>query len=554
MKRSANFILLFFLTFSFALLSGQEEGYFSGGFQSNANFFIRDSLIGASNIPQYDNQKFGAEAWLNLNYSIKGYDMGIRFDLFNNSNLLNPEGSYTDQGIGMWYLGKQVGNLDIRVGYMYDQIGSGLIYRSFEERPQLIDNALVGARLVYHINDLWKLRAFTGKQRRLFSTQDAVIKGFSVDGFFNLGNDNQWSFSPGAGVIGRTLSDETVGSLVSILRNYIGAERVNKFAYNTYAASIYSTVGYKNLSLYLEAAYKTPEVFNHPDSMTTKITGNQVPERYIKEAGNVVYGSLSYGVKGLGITIEAKRTQNFSFRTDPTLGFNNGLINYLPQINRINSYRLTTRYSPATQDISEFAFQIDINYKFNKALSLLLNYSDITKLDGHQLYREFYTDVYYKYKRKINAHVGLQYQIYDQATYYGEPVELTPTVHAVTPFIDVLYKIDRKKSVRVESQYMSTKQDFGSWIFGLVEFGMAPHWQFEASAMYNIKPNPNNENAPVDPELKILYPTLGVVYNYKANRYSLRYVKQVEGIVCSGGICRLEPAFSGLKFQVSSTF
>ena len=35
---------------------------------------------------------------------------------------------------------------------------------------------------------------------------------------------------------------------------------------------------------------------------------------------------------------------------------------------------------------------------------------------------------------------------------------------------------------------------------------------------------------------KIHYPTLGVVYSNGANRFSLRYVKQVEGVVCSGGI------------------
>ena len=54
--------------------------------------------------------------------------------------------------------------------------------------------------------------------------------------------------------------------------------------------------------------------------------------------------------------------------------------------------------------------------------------------------------------------------------------------------------------------------------------------------------------------LSILYPTFGVVYVNKANRFQLRYVKQVEGIVCSGGVCRLEPAFSGVRFNVSSNF
>ncbi|MEM9822759.1 MAG: DUF6029 family protein [Bacteroidota bacterium] len=43
-------------------------------------------------------------------------------------------------------------------------------------------------------------------------------------------------------------------------------------------------------------------------------------------------------------------------------------------------------------------------------------------------------------------------------------------------------------------------------------------------------------------------------YTNGANRFSLSYIKQVEGIVCAGGICRLEPAFSGVRATVSSTF
>ena len=65
-------------------------GQISGSLQTNANFFIRDSLIGAANTPQYDRQLYGAEAWLNLNYNNWGFDFGLRFDAFNNSNLLNP--------------------------------------------------------------------------------------------------------------------------------------------------------------------------------------------------------------------------------------------------------------------------------------------------------------------------------------------------------------------------------------------------------------------------------------------------------------------------------
>ena len=149
-------------------LSAQSEGRLSGNLETNANFFQRDSLIGAADIPQYDRQLYGAEGWLNLNYNNWGFDMGLRFDFFHNSNLLNPTGSYSDQGIGRWYVSKQLDQLGITAGYIYDQIGSGLIFRAFEQRPLLIDNALYGPRLSYQISDNWSVKGFTGRQKQLF--------------------------------------------------------------------------------------------------------------------------------------------------------------------------------------------------------------------------------------------------------------------------------------------------------------------------------------------------------------------------------------------------
>jgi hypothetical protein len=36
--------------------------------------------------------------------------------------------------------------------------------------------------------------------------------------------------------------------------------------------------------------------------------------------------------------------------------------------------------------------------------------------------------------------------------------------------------------------------------------------------------------------------------------YTFGYLKQQQGVNCSGGICRLEPAFSGVRFTVSTNF
>jgi len=554
--RKIIFLSILFSTCSFA----QDQGVFSGGFQSNANFFLRDSLIGAANIPQYDNQLFGAEAWLDLNYAVKGYSIGVRFDLFNNSNLRDPNSSYSDQGIGRYYISKQLDKLKIQVGYIYDQIGSGIIYRAFEERPQLIDNALVGAQVEYRINNDWEISAFTGKQRNLFSVFESVVKGAKVEGYYGFKEDNPLSIAPGFGIVNRTLDDETMDRVIGVAKNLIDEDRF-KPTYNVYLGSIYNTLSYKSFSWYVEAAYKSQDVFNDPMADRKTLSGAVVQGRLRRDSGSVLYSSLSFAQGKLGITVEGKRTENFNFRVDPNLSRNFGQINFLPPMNRQNTYRLTSRYSPATQDLSELGFQVDINYRVNKKLFLNANFSNITDLSGDlQLYREIYFSGTYKYKRLWQLLGGLQILTYNQEIYEVKPE--VPLVETVVPFVDFLYKIDRKKSVRAEFQYMfigddkkaGAKQDYGDWAFGLIEFNMAPHWSFVVSDMYNIDPGKNSPTDENGKKLDIHYPRFDIFYNNKSNRYGLSYVKQVEGIVCTGGICRLEPAFSGVKFSISSTF
>ena len=134
-------------------------------------------------------------------------------------------------------------------------------------------------------------------------------------------------------------------------------------------------------------------------------------------------------------------------------------------------------------------------------------------------------------------------------------------METVTPYFDILYKFSRRKSIRFEGQYMIAGKDdkgeghdYGSWLFGLVEFSIAPSWTFTVSDMYNIDPG---KASPIDDsgeKAALHYPRFDVFYTHGANRFSLSYIKQVEGVVCTGGICRLEPAFSGVRFTVNSSF
>ncbi len=528
---------------------GITAGKISGSLQTNLNFFMKDESINAANTPQYDNQLYGADSWLNVNYNVRGFEAGIRLDVFNNSYLLNPNGgSYTAIGIGNWYVSKQIDKLNIKGGYIYDQIGSGIIYRAYEERPLAIDNALFGVRATYDIAPDWKIKGFTGQQKAQFDRYGAVIKGASIEGFVTLSdsaNLTSISIAPGFGVVARTLDNTTTDGINNVLKYYEPKDSIYSYKTNTYAMTLYNTLNYGPISWYMEGAYKTPEIMYSPTDFR-HIGPDSSAGRFIKESGTVFYSSISYADHGLGVTIEGKRTENFSFRTDPNLLLNRGLINYIPALSKINTYRLTSRYNPAIQFMGELALQLDIQYAFNDKVSALLNYSHINSLEDVALYREIYGEVTWKPNRDNNFIIGLQRQVYNQYIYEGKVG--VPNVETYTPFVEFLHKFSRKKAIRLEASAMFTEQDYGSWVYALAEYTIAPHWSFVISDMFNYGFNPEKTKKANN------YPSISVFYTQGPNRFSLGYIKQVEGIVCTGGICRYEPAFSGVRATLSTSF
>ena len=534
-------------------VTAQEELSLSGSLETNANFYIRDPKIGAANTPQYEHQQIGLESWLSVRAQIAGFDFGIRYDLFANSALLNPTDSYTDQGFGRWYAGKKLGKLYILGGHIYDQFGSGIIFRAYEERPLLIDNALVGLKVSYELSDDWTIKGIAGRQKDLFDLYPSVLTGANIDGFVSVGEAGKVTLAPGMGIIHKTLSDDQMEALAGTLSQYTPEDFIDSVPYNTIAVSAYNTLSAGPFSWYIEGAYKTEEVIYDNFAESTLWTGVESVGKFVKTDGYVFYTTLSYAANGLGISGQYKRTNNFSFRADPFVAANRGMINFLPPMGRVNTYRLTARYAPATQELDEQALQLDVRYALNKNLSFLVNISHIIRPeseDHRDIYDEIYTQFTLKKPKKYTMIGGVQLQRYDQELYQGKAG--APIVHTVVPYIDYLWKIDQKKSLRIESQYMDTEQDHGSWLYGLAEYSISPHWIFELSDMWNIKPV--EDPGSTEPEDKLHFPTAGVVYSAGNTRYAFRYVKQVEGIVCSGGICRLEPAFSGFKLNISANF
>ena len=432
----------------------------------------------------------------------------------------------------MFSLSKEIKKLTVTAGHIYDQIGSGIIFRAYEDRGLLIDNALFGLHLKYRLNDHLTLKGFSGQTKNLFDRWQPILKGFNAEGDFDV--HGKAHFTPGIGLVNRTMDQKSMDKLISTINNMPESQRFVP-VYNMNAVTAYNTLNAGNFSWYVEGALKSQEAIAIDNDLK-------------KTNGTVLYSTLGYARNKFGINASGKRTEHFVMRTSPNENLLKGIFNWQPIIAQIRPQRLIARYTPPSQDLSEIAGNINSFITPNDNININVAYTHINTLDGKGLYREAFAETEIRSIEKLMLHLGAQYLIYNQALYQQKVASEYPEVHAITPFLEVLYNVSKKKSLRCELQYMNTKQDYGSWSFVLLEYNISPSWSFAASDMYNITPNKEHVSKALH------YPNLFIAYTKDANRFTIQYVKQVDGINCTGGVCRYEPAFSGFKIGITSSF
>jgi hypothetical protein len=525
-----------FYIFSFFLFGIMNNAFaqISGELQSNVNFYMCDSNIGAYNNELYDNFQSGNESWLALRYSgPKDFNANVRIDGFQNSNLLNPTSGYSKVGLGMFNVSKTWDDLTITAGHVYDQIGSGIIYRAYEDRPLLIDNALFGLQAKYKFNDHLSAKAFMGQVRNLFSSYNGAIKGANFEG------DYDWKsahFTPGIGVVNRTMDKASMQPVVATINALPQVERFTP-THNVYAATLYNTLNVGDFTWYAEAARKTVDVILDQNGKLTNTNGS------------VLYSTLGWAPGKFGVTVSGKRTQNFTLRTSPNEILLRGFTNWQPVIANIRPQRTIARYTPASNDLSELSGSVNMYYTPNDNVTINGNYTHINNLAGAKLFREAYADVEIRSIKNLTIHPGFQFMQYNQPVYQSKGTKI---LTSYTPFIEATYKISEKRSIKTDLQYMDMNGDYGSWIYALIEYDIAPKWAFAISDMYNTN---KGADLGIHPGLTSNhYPNVFVAYTRNAHRFTAQYVKQVEGINCTGGVCRYEPAFSGFKIGLSSSF
>lgn len=543
---SLSLLLVFVLCFTPSVAQDDKGIVVSGSIQSDVLIPQEDEKIGAPDYKEWGLTNTYAEVSLQSKY----VDAGTRLEYLEHP-LPGFENDFAGWGIAHLYVKAHTKKLELTAGSVYDQFGSGLIFRTYEERSLGIDNSILGGRIVYKPLSGVTLKALTGKQRRYWSLNDSWITGADVEvGMESLVKslvESQTFLTLGFSWVNKYEGQEDIMTDATHKLNL--PEYVNAF-------DIRAKLQRKNVSLVAEYAQKSQDP--------------SFDNGYIYRRGYAAMLSGSYSKRGMSLLVQAKRSDNMSFRSERSMTGTSSFINHLPAFTMEHTYTLAALYPYATNPDGEWAYQAEGAYTFKRKTPLggkygttvKLNFSHIHSIDqsrkslngleaGSDGYGSafwkwgdsmFYQDLNVQVDKRVSKstrlHLMYMNQFYNKTAVEGEG----GMIHSDIIVGDVRSTLGKKITLRVEGQYLFTKDDQGDWAFGLLELSCAPHWMFTVSDLYNVG------------ETHLHYYMGSITFSAKSHRVQVGYGRTRAGYNCSGGVCRYVPASKGFSLSYNYNF
>ena len=568
-------------------LQGQsnDAGYLSGNFQIDAQYYNPDSLIGAPPVPE----KLLSNAWGNLNYNRGKFSAGVRYEAYNNV-MQGFDTRYRGQGITNRFARFSDKLLDVTVGNIYEQFGSGLMFRTYFEPGLLYDNSLDGIRVISNPYKGITLKGLIGKQRSFFTIGPGIVRG--IDGEVNVNElfdsilgAKKTRVILGGGFVSKFQADENPDFILP-LNVGCGGGRV--------------TVIRDAFTFFGEYVRKGQD----PSADNIAVVNGQTYYSYNK--GEAFFVSTSYAMKGFAILLQAKRIDNMGYRSDRDATLQNLLINYLPATTRQHTYLMPAFNPYATQPRGEVGGMAELQYKFKKG-SLLggkngtevtVNFSSANGLKqyhvddslttmtlystnylevGQIYYSDFFIEVTKKLSKTWKGTFMYAHQFYNRdIVQFGNENAGYENLKPHIGVVDLTWKYSSNSALRLESQIYISENDHnpnaGSWTTNMVEWTPSTHFFIALLDQYNFS-NPD-EDAIVSNvkdsgfsktlsdlgmskfagQLNLHYFLLSAGYTTGPHRISISMGKQRAGIFCVGGVCRNVPASNGVALSITSSF
>ena len=538
MKLRLTGLTLVLCALSFYTAKAQDVATVSGSIQSDMLFPQSDTDIGATK-----DGDFNTNTYIDVLMQGRYVDGGFRVEYMEHP-LPGFENDFKGMGLPNAWLKFKMGDNHLTVGSFYEQFGSGFILRTYEERSLGIDNSLFGGRLVVKPVKGVTMKVLSGLQRRYWSKSEGVVSGadaeVNIDEWFSGMQEHDMRLSIGGSWVNKYEKDE------DIFADPTHRYNLPKYV-NAWDARINLNKG--PWGVLVEYAHKSQDP--------------SFDNRYSYRDGHVAMLSTSYSKKGLSILLQAKRSENMSFRSQRNMVGTSTFINHLPAFTLDHTYALAALYPYATKLAKgEWAYQAELGYNFKRktalggkyGMNLKLNYSYVRSIQ--EAWFKWGTDTYYQdldiqLSRRMTKDfkLNLMYmnQRYNKTAVEGEG----GMIHSNIFVADGMFQLAPKTMLRAELQYLQTKQDQGDWMYGLLELSLAPHWMITVSDMWN---HGNNDMEAYEENTHYHYYQGLITYNIKSHRIQLGYGRTRAGYNCSGGVCRYVPATKGVTLSYNFNF
>jgi hypothetical protein len=397
------------------------------------------------------------------------------------------------------------GDLELRVGHFYTLFGRGLLLATYEDRVIRIDTALDGviARISHG-----PLHATLLSGTPLAREQD--VRGL----------DTELDLPRGLrlGLSGLTYQpDELVAADGRIHREWAAGGRLQKIL----------SMG----DLYVEYGWR-------------KGWDNDVVPDDAFQNGHALYGALNLFAGPAGLALEYKNYKRFTIlrRADGKTALNRP-----PALIREHTTTLLARAARDLDQDDEVGGQAELTLSGPAGWSLLANGSRTERHDGRLLFEEAFGQVERDGLGDLRLRAGFGYQ--DNEEQHLSSMGLRQTV-----VVDATLYLDPVHSLTLVAEHQHVRlgggedYDLGAYDqqYLKLELASAPRWSIagmvELNNKYDAQMASDERHGPF-PAGEISYTT------ESGSSLTLWAGKRQAGQLCSGGVCKVEPAFEGIELM-----
>ena len=542
------------------------EGQVSIALESNNSYYAPDKKLEDIGLVLPEKRvrgDFGSNDYLKVDYNIGRFSAGVQVDGYLPAMYGYDFYDYSQRGSKLnMFLTKYVqwedANWGVRLGDIYDQFGNGLIFRAYEDRALAFNNSLAGARAYYNFNNMVNVKVLAGMPRLYDMRSKTAI----------WGADLSLSFSEMLG---------WYDGLVVLEASYVGRHQD--------VASEYLAKGVEGNVLNMASGRFNVEAkgFSFRFETVSKLNNDIYNPMYDAAKGNATTIDLGYTKGRFSASASFRRQENMTtFIEYRPMGIGGGnTMTYLPLLTRQHTYSLANLNPYRGSSVhtgGEVGGQIDLYYSLRnpkargKYWNFHVNYSMFNTLDhknpmtgldmeGRNVWIDFNFDVERQWNKQLKTTFLYSFQRWDEEINHYDAAHS----HYCRSHIfvgDVTYKINKKHSMRFELQYLASEDYEGDWVAATIEYNLAPKFSFYVSDMWNCEKMQDgaygnyfmNVNTYEYQHELLHYYQVGASFTHNSLRAQLSYGRNRAGYVCSGGVCRFQPAYTGVNLALTLSF